>query len=240
MAHKSFAVFAACGLLAGTATSALGMSELIIFTNPDGLSAEAEFTMLDPNTLEIRLKNTSTGVPLGFSNSDQLLTGISFDFGAMGNNPGDPVILSGTAVIGASSFSVNFSEGSFGPGTNIGGEWGFGNTGGTGVLLNVVSGNQSMITAFGGPNLDNPLNLDGPQAGLVSSAFSVPLGGLGAIQDEILITLSVAPPMTDLSFLLANGVTVEYGSDAAFITVPAPASAALLGGVALAARRRRR
>lgn len=239
MPHTKSVAVAAFALIAGCASSASAMSELIFFSGPDGLAAEAEFTMIDPNTLEIRLKNTSTGVPAGFGSSDQILTGISFDFDMPGANISDPAILGGTAIIGPTSQSVNFDTGSYGPGTSIGGEWGYGNTGGTGAFLNVVSGNGSQTTAFGGPDLDGPGVLDGPQGGLISSAFSLPLGGNGAIMDEIIITLDVAPPMTDLSFLLANGVTVEFGSDAAFITVPTPASAALLGAGCLLTRRRR-
>ncbi|MDD5134940.1 MAG: hypothetical protein PHP01_05970, partial [Phycisphaerae bacterium] len=51
--------------------------------NLNGLSAKAIFTYDTalPNILRIELFNTSVGVPAGFSNADQLLTGISFDFG---------------------------------------------------------------------------------------------------------------------------------------------------------------
>ena len=65
--------------------------------NLNGLSTRAIFTYdtTFPNVLKIELFNTSTGVPAGFSNADQLLTSISFDFGSPGYNS-DPKITSGT------------------------------------------------------------------------------------------------------------------------------------------------
>ena len=42
-----------------------------------GLAAEVEFTLLDPTTLEVRALNASTGVPAGFDEADQMLTGVS-------------------------------------------------------------------------------------------------------------------------------------------------------------------
>lgn len=211
------------------------------FSGSGGLAAEAEFTLINPTTLQVRLKNTSTGVPVGFSNSDQLLTGVSWDFGIAGvNDPTDAKIIAGSVVIGPSSFSVDFDTGSYGSGTDVSGEFGFGNNDGSGLMLNFFSANSAGATPFGGPNLDGPAALDGPQPGLISSAFSLALGGLGAIQDEVIATMTLDQALADTSFL-ANGVRVEFGSDAAFLTVvPAPASAALVGlGGVLATRRRR-
>ena len=207
---------------------------------PSGLSAEVEFTLLDATTLQVRLRNTSTGLPDGFDNSDQLLTGLSWDFGAAGINVGDITITGGSAVIGPASQSVNFSTGAYGPGTDIGGEWGFSNLGISGALPNGISSNQAGTTPFGGANLDGPVELDGPQAGLLSAAFSLPLGGLGAIMDEIVATLTLSSAITEaelLNDLNANGIIIEFGSDAAFI--PAPGALALLGIAAFARRRRR-
>ncbi|MFT5423187.1 MAG: hypothetical protein ACI89L_000961 [Phycisphaerales bacterium] len=216
-------------------------AQIFVFNGPGGLAAEAEFTLINPTTLEVRLKNISTGVPLGFSNSDQLLTGISWDFGIAGvNDPTDAHIIGGFVEIGSSSFSVDFDTGSYGSGTDVSGEFGYGNNDGSGMKLNFFSANSAGATSFGGPNLDGPAGLDGPQPGLISSAFSLPLGGLGAIQDEVVATLTLDQSLTDLSFLWANGMRVEFGSDAAFITIPTPASAALLGLGGLLATRRRR
>jgi hypothetical protein len=213
---------------------------IVIFSDPSGLSAEAEFTLLNATTLEVRLRNTSTGTPDGFDSSDQLLTGLSWDFGLLGSNPGDVEITGGSVIIGPSSASVNFDTGSYTAGDDVSGEYGYGNNDGTGAMLNFISGNTAQATPFGGANLDGPASIDGPQAGLVANPILVPLGGLGAIQNEIIATLTLSAPLLDLSFLDDNGAQVEFGSDAAFIFVPGPASAVLLmGAFALRGRRRR-
>jgi hypothetical protein len=207
---------------------------VINFTDPSGLAGQAEFDLLDATTLQVRLRNTSTGVPIGFDSADQILTSIAFDL------PGDCSITGGGAVIGPTSASLNFSTGAYPAGTNVGGEWGFGNAGGTGFgsLVNFISANTAGATAFGGPNLDGRPEMDGPQGGLVASPIIVPIGGLGAIQDEIIATLTLSRTVSDLSFL-GSGVTIEFGSDAAFL-VPAPHAIALLAVAGLVGRRRRR
>jgi hypothetical protein len=217
-----------------------------LFTDASGLSAKAEFTLLNATTLEIKLQNTSTGVPLGFSNSDQLLTSISFDLGAAGNNAADPDITGGSVILGPSSVSLNFDDvvSQLGPGDTATGEYGYGNGGTTGLKPNFLSGNTAGATAFGGTNLDGPANINGPQAGLVAASIPVDLGGLGAIKDQIIATLTLDKDVTDLSFL-DHGVVIEFGSDAAFLTgrlVPEPSTLALalVGGLGLLLRVRRR
>ncbi len=213
------------------------------FSDPSGLGAQAEFTLVDPTTLKVRLRNTSTGVPGGFDSSDQLLTGISWDFGALGINGGDITITGGSVVTGPTSFSINFDITNVGSNAVVSGEWGFGNMDGSGALINFISGTTAGATPFGGPNLDSTVGIDGPQAGLVANPALVPLGGLGAIQDEIIATLSLSAAITKaelLGDLLGNGVRVEFGSDAAFLDIPAPGAAALLGIAGLLSGRRRR
>lgn len=230
-----------CVLVALAMPSVGSASILYNLSDPSGLSAEVEFDLPNPTTLTIRLKNTSTGVPNGFSNSDQILTGVSWDFGHAGFN-GDNMITGGSVVIGATSSSVNFSTGLYGPGADISGEWGYGNMDGTGALTNFISGNAAQSTPFGGPNLDGPVNIDGPQGGIVANPALVALGGLGAIQNEIFATLTLSDPYTlqDLQTDFDNNfVRVEFGSDAAFIQTPEPATISLLL-IGLGAIRRRR
>lgn len=208
-------------------------TQFFAFSDPGlpGLRAEAEFTLLDATTLQIRLRNTSTGVPAGFDSSDQLLTGLSWDFGGPGLRGTDVMITGGSVLIGPFSMSLNFSTGSYGPGSDVSGEYGYGNMDGTGALANFISANTAQATPFGGPNLDGPDSIDGPQAGLVANPAPMDLGGLGAIQDEIIATLSLNQPITEGQLaqdLERNLVRVEYGSDAAFITVPEPATVVLL------------
>lgn len=212
---------------------------LLSFSDPNGLSATADFQLLTSTTLQIVLTNTSTGAPAGFDGAAQILTGLSWDFGALGAGVGDSLITGGTAAIGGTSFSVNFDTGAYGAGTDLGGEWGFGNGGGSGALQNAISSITAQVTAFGGPNLDGPVSLDGPQGGLVSSPPIASLGGQGAVQSSAIFTLTLSAPLADLGFLSAHGAQVEFGSDAFFIFVPAPATLPLMMFGFLGNRRRR-
>jgi len=222
--------------IAGLAISANAGATLISFNDASGLAAEAEFTLLNPNQIQIRLQNTSTAVPMGFASADQLLTGLSWNsFGVAGQT-----ITGGTAITGASSSSIGFSIANVGPGGDVGGEWGFGAGPISGLGNHFISGNNSGLTLFGGANLDGPANGDGPQAGLVANPILVALGGTGAIQDEIIVTINLSLAQPNLDFLNNTDLLVEFGSSAAFITVPTPGSIAILGVAGLAAIRRRR
>lgn len=227
--------------LLGLSLAAHAWAAPILLSDPSGLSAEVEFTIIDPTTLQVRVRNTSTGVPPGFDSADQLLTVVSWDFGLPGNQPGDPRIIGGTVRIGPTSASVNFSTGSYGPGTDVSGEYGFSNLGISGFLQNGFGAMRAGTTPFGGPNLDGPVNLDGPQGGLVADPVLVGVGGLGAIQNEIVATLLLDKPISGLGEVIGNEVRVEFGSDAAFITTPEPMTLCLLavGGLMHVGRRRR-
>ena len=209
-------------------------TDAVIFdlTGPDGLSASADFTLNNSTELQITLINNSTGVPAGFDSSDQLLTGISWDFGMA-------VGATGTVVIGPGGRSINFNhiDPQLGAGADVSGEWGYGNTGGTGMLTNIVSTNAAKATRFSGANLDGPLELDGPQGGICTDPPWVSLGGLGAVADSVVITLTLDTSLYDLNFL-ENGVVAEFGSDAAF--VPEPTTICLLGFGSLSLILRRR
>lgn len=221
---------------AGLALASSANATLISFTDSSGLSAEAEFTLLNPNQIQIRLQNTSTGVPLGFDSADQLLTGLTWDtFGVAGQT-----ITGGTAVTGASSSSIGFSIANVGPGGDVGGEWGYGAGPISGLGNFFITGNQSGQTLFGGANLDGPAGGDGPQAGLVANPILVALGGQGAIQDEIIVTINLSMTQPNLDFLNDADIYVEFGSDAAFVRVPTPGSAAIFAVAGIAAIRRKR
>jgi hypothetical protein len=223
-------------VVTGVVESGLSASELFILSDPIGLSAEVEFTLLDPCTLEIRAQNTSTCIPDGFEAADHILTGVSWDFGHLGYN-GDPEIIGGWVIIGPDSETVNFDTGWYGPDFDVSGEYGYGNMDGTGALTNFVSAHASRATPFGGANLDGAVSIDGPQGGVVADPNT---GGLGAIQDEIIATLLLNEPLADLECLYENLVRVEFGSDAYFITTPEPTTLSLLAlcGLALLHRRR--
>jgi PEP-CTERM motif len=219
------------------------------YSDVSGLSAEAEFTLISATQLQVRYKNTSTGAPVGFDNSDQILSGVSWDFGAPGfGAPGETTITGGSVKTGPSSASLNFSITNVVANADVSGEFGYGNMDGTGALTNFVSSNTAAATAFGGANLDGTPNIDGPQGGLVANPAVIPLGGLGAIQDEVIATLTLGgAPLADLGFLFDNGVRFEYGSDAKFGmgVVPEPSTLALaacglIGLIAWGWRRRKR
>ncbi len=235
-------VLVAAALSAAAAGGVQG-SLMVSFSDLSGLAAEAEFTVLNPTTLQVRLRNTSAAVPSGFSNSDQILTGLSWDFAAAG---GDGItIIAGTVFTGPGSQTVNFDITNVGSSADVSGEWGYGNGGGSGALTNFFSTNTAQATPFGGANLDGPVNLSGPQGGLVSNPLIIALGGLGAIQDEVIATLTLSGPLSEaqlLADLLANGARVEFGSDAAFLpaTIPAPGVLPALCAAGALARRRRR
>lgn len=212
-----------------------------VFTYVDpggsGLSAEAEFEMTGASTLQIRLKNTSTGAPGGFDNADQLLTSVSFDLAT--------AITGGSVMTGPSSASVNFSIANVGAGADVSGEWGFGSGGTTGLHPDFISTNMAGATQFAGANLDGPSNLDGPQGGLAADPAVIALGGIGAVQDEVIATVTLADPYTNVQLqadLVGNGTIVEFGSDAAFVDgmIPTPGGLAVLALGALATHRRRR
>lgn len=200
----------------------------ILLNDPSGLSAEVEFSLVNPTTLEVRTKNTSTGAPSGFAAADQILTSVSWDFS------GSTSITGGSVKTGPTSGSVNFSVANVGANADVSGEYGFGNGGTTGLFANFISGNTAGATSFGGTNLDGPAGLNGPQGGLIASPAVVSLGGLGAIQNEWIATLTLASPLANLDFL-DSGIIVEYGSDAAFLPgdpdggiIPEPATTTLV------------
>jgi len=232
------------------AAGAIGASQcalsgiVVQFDDGSGLKAEAEFTLTGAgDAMTIRLKNTSTSIPFGFDESDQILTGVSWDFGDVGFN-GDVTITGGSVMTGASSASVNFDNGNVGANADVSGEYGYGNMDGTGALTNFVSGNTAQAIAFGGANLDGPVSIDGPQGGLISSLAFLPLSGLGAIQDEVIISLTLSEALANEAEIFGDLmlVRVEFGSDAHFITTlfPSPATIGvfLVGGL-LASRRKR-
>jgi len=239
MAPRSvIAAAAALTLAAGAANAGIVLSG----TGANGLSGEAEFTLVTGTQLQIRLKNTTGVVPAGFQGAAQILTAVGFDLGAAGNQASDPTITGGNVKVGPTSFSVNFDVQSKLAGDDVSGEWGYSNTAQSGQLANYIAAMAAGTTGFGGPNLDGPGNLDGPQGGLISAGSGATLGGLGAVENEVVITLNLSKSIPNLDFL-NRGARFEFGSDAFFLDVqiPTPGAAALAGvGLLAAARRRRR
>ncbi len=173
-------------------------ADLLTFTGTGvntGLSATADFTLLNATTLRIVLTNTSTSLPSYLSSdaaSNQLLTSLAFRL------PGTTTILGGTATI---------SGGSTGPAGNIGKEWGYGwngsgqcceNTDPTHTYNDWISTLSAGTTQFSPGSLDNS-GLNGPKYGLAPNpAFGSPLT---SISNSATFTLNLSGGIPDLSFL---------------------------------------
>ncbi|MCE5327426.1 MAG: PEP-CTERM sorting domain-containing protein [Planctomycetaceae bacterium] len=206
-----------------------------------GLSAQAVFVWDDatPNLLKISLRNTSTSVPGWFGSADQILTSLSFDLGGVAITGGTATIASGSQSVSFDGIPVQLTGGAV-----VSGEWGLGNSGSgsSPLLTNVISAMRAHTeTRFSNVNLDGPTNLDGPEGGIVTSPALVSLGGLGAVADCINFDLTLSGDLTGLGFLNdGQGLVAEFGSDAAFVTVPEPATMSLLAACSLAVVIRRR
>ncbi|MBI2875750.1 MAG: PEP-CTERM sorting domain-containing protein [Candidatus Tectomicrobia bacterium] len=142
-----------------------------------------------------------------------------------------------------SSTAINFTK----PGdSDVSEEWGYGPAGKGDCCpneylyaVNWLSAMTSGVTKFQEGSLGNPPDLDGPDFGLKSSTLSLSVGGVEAIQSQVILTLALSGAIEDLSFL-ENGVLVEFGSDALFLpgsievdtpggTIPEPGTLLLLG-----------
>jgi hypothetical protein len=217
----------------------IALADTVYFSDPSGLSASAEFNLINPTTLEIILTNTSTAAPADFDAAGLLLTTVAF------NLPGTTTITGGTAYIGAGSTANGFVAPA---GGNISQEWGWGDAGpgdccaGYPTLVNWVSTLTAGTNQFQAGSIDAS-GLNGPSFGLSNGL--APLGGLESINNTAVFTLNLSGTVSDLSFL-QSGSVVEFGSDRAFVPnqkVPEPATLLLFGiGLigAAAGRRRRR
>ncbi|MCP3979028.1 MAG: hypothetical protein GY716_06805 [bacterium] len=208
--------------------------------------------MLSSTSIQVRLRNHSSGVPGGFTATQQLLSGISFDIGLSGANFLDASIAAGTVAIGANSSTVNFDSGDYVEGYDVSGEYGYSNSNGSGHFQNFLSSAEfgGNFVPFGGENLDGPTGVLGPEGGLVSIVDLVPLGDTAAIRSEIVATISLTGfPINSIEDIVSNGVRISFGDpgdtgtiflDGVAGPLPAPAALSLLGLAGLTLRRRRR
>jgi hypothetical protein len=198
-----------------------GLAVPVTYTGADGLSAEADFILLDPTSLQITLSNTSTST-FGGGGANMVLSSINFDLG-------DIDIIGGSVVLGGGSSVV----------TN---PWWDPIDSGNWVTSHSNGG--SALTAFNGDSGPIP---GGLKYGIVASG-SPGFGGGVFILDSVVLTLTLSEGISGLGFL-ENGSYVEFGSDFAYVpgddihppvnpeppVIPEPATLVLVGvGLSLA------
>ena len=261
----------AAAVLGFLATHAPAADAAVSFSASLGnLAAGVTFEVLPGSKLEVVLTNTSafaTGVPA------EILTAVFFS-GADGLTPGSATLAAGSTVINTYN-NTGIYDNQQPPDGNVGGEWAY-----TAVGNGAPSGATSGLSSSGlgglfgganlnGPNLQNPLALDGMQYGIVSASTAEGSGnggmtgnalirnavrfvldnytggaaGLGAI-DNVYFQYGTAmsePTLTASKLTCVPGAP-NCGGGQNNTATPEPASMALLGaGLAgLAVLRRRR
>lgn len=217
-----FAGSARAGMITATYSVDAGGSN----ANPlNGLAAMATFET-SGNTLNILLKNTSTGMPAGFDTAASLLVSLGMSL------PTGFSILSGnTAVVGPGSTGISQWSG-LTSGSSVANEWAWTNSGGGDLLvpykqvISTSSGNQSLTHFTGGSG-----GLGGPYGGIAASPLLANIPGTQrAVSNSIAFSLTLSGALSDQQLSeVANSSIVEFGSDVRYLKVPEPASMALLG-----------
>jgi hypothetical protein len=214
--------------------------------NPSYLSGSVDMTF-SGSTLTITLTNTSQNGAATSDTSGNLLTGVAFNLPTGLSVTGGSVSMTG-------STAVNFVAPADG---DVSKEWGYdSNPLESGAFLDLattstntaVSSMESQTTnQFHSGSLFQPVNLDGPDGGLLSGNDTTGLGGgVEGITDHVVITLNIAGTYSGnlLSYIDDNGVVLSFGSPTTTgQRVPEPGTLLLLGsglcGLALMRRRQR-
>jgi len=231
---------AALALLALSTLPSQGMEitvdEILAPGDVDASELYGEVTMsLVANVLTITLQNTSTDA--AGSGAGVLLTGIGFVL------PDGVTISSGSASM-LGSTAVGFTAPLLG---DVSEEWGYDDGGiESGALMNAqqtvntaVSSMESQATSqFQPGSIAQPVNLDGPDFGLVSALEQDDLGsGVEGIEDSITITLLLSGTLLDLGLLeeIEDGwVVLTFGSPGSGGTsVPDASTSLMLLGLAM-------
>ena len=241
---KSKAVLALVPLLAHQSAMAVSMTVDTIVAPGDVNAAYLSGTVnmsLSGSVLTINLKNTSADA--AGSGAGILLTGIGF------NLPTGVYIGSGSANMGSAT-AIGFIKPA---GGNVSSEWGYDNAPlNSGALLGypvntAVSSMQSQTTAqFAPGSIGNPLNLGGPDFGLISANEKDGLGdGVEGILDSLTITLNLAGTIAGdlLAFIERGTIAVTFGSPGSQTVADGGSTLMLLGSsfgvLAYLARRRK-
>jgi len=233
---------ALAGALAQPASAdAITVDQFLAQSDTDFTKLRANVNMTydaSTNVLTIVLRNaTLSGAGTG---AGLLLTGIGFNLpGYMGIND-----LNAGSVSMTGSTAINWTQGA--DGDDVSKEWGWDeNPLQSGALTSLVdspvntavSSMESQTTSqFAPGSLADPVNLDGPDFGLLSSNYGASdLGnGVEAIRNKVTITLNLTGTYHSggslLSFIERNQVVLTFGSpDMGGVPVPEPGSLFLLG-----------
>jgi hypothetical protein len=235
-ARVGMAALVLVGFVAAPASAAsIGIDEILYApgTNSALLSGTVNMEVLvSGTTLTIELSNTSSND--AGSGAGILLTGIGFQ------------LPTGVQITGGQAFgAVDLDGDGLAEIIDVSSEWGYDNDPlNSGAFQNesfldyntVVSTLESMTTTkFAEGKVTNPVVLNGPDFGIVSSYESGSLGGNQAIRDSltILLTLNTTFPTSEaasafINSIKAGNVGVSFGSPH-LSTVPEPGSLSLLG-----------
>lgn len=171
------------------------------------LAATAQFTV-SGSSLTVVLTNTGTGF---INDPSSVLTGIFFNF------LGSPVTLAPqSALLNGSTVTPG---GAAPVGGNVGGEWAYGDSLGSGAPApyGISSSGLGFFGQpnFNGPNLQNPAAVDGINYGIVNASYVNGQGNGGInstplIRNAVTFTLSGLP--SGFSETSINSVVFQYGT----------------------------
>lgn len=175
------------------AVEALTIDYTVFAPAPTTQTASADFSFLNPTTLQIVLTETTPDGDSAITGSLAILSAIAFKL------PDSAVIASSghSAVIAAGSATVGFGTART-AGQEIDNEWGATNGGkadfdGSGSALGnelfdfVSTVGSAGVVQFPGTSYDGPGGLDGPQGGLLDD--SAARGGVGIVERSVVFTI---------------------------------------------------
>lgn len=151
------------------------------------LAASVTFDVLPGSKLEVVLTNTSefaSGVPA------DILTAVFFS-GANGLTPGGAWLATGSTVINSSNNSGIYQN-QQPPDGNVGGEWAFAAVGAgapSGATVGIASSGLGGLFGqpnMNGPNLQNPMALNGMEYGIVSASTAEGSGNGGVTGNALI------------------------------------------------------
>jgi hypothetical protein len=206
----------------------------------NGLSARATFRA-SGSSLTVLLENTSTGLPPAADVSDSLLVSLGI------NLPGVDIVSGAAAIIGPGSVGLGQWSGRT-AGDSVAEQWLWTNDFG-GDLMESYRHVISTSNGQGGGTSHrfdggDPHAVDGPFGGIAAAPplLAVPANRY-AVSNSIEFTLTLTGPISEAELAAAaRAAIVEFGSDARYLTAPAPepGTSALLFIFGAALRRVRR